>query len=311
MQWLVSEQLDDVPVSIISNPCISEFLSKIDKITDEALPLAWTHIEAMENGNECYQHDDFWHRGPSGFWRPERTSKVEFVFLFPLGTERQEPADQSFTLNPINYLHCKACRCDLEFSRSKKALFAQESEPPTRMIFAITSMQTHNHAGVMVLSSGPEYPHPGDTLEVVGISSGSFVIPEWDKPPNHRNSWHEHYVLLETETGEDSNAENWFVRIDNQKYYPGDKYKFVDVLWIQPGRPAYRKGLGRIAMRAFRNACHHEEDNIRPQYPVRYLDINIIGCIFKTQFCKSLSTILTPATCLISVDLSSSIESRP
>jgi hypothetical protein len=37
---------------------------------------------------------------------------------------------------------------------------------------------------------------------------------------------------------------------DGRTFYPGDSYSYYNVMWVEMGHPAYRKGLGRIAGKA-------------------------------------------------------------
>jgi len=48
--------------------------------------------------------------------------------------------------------------------------------------------------------------------------------------------------------------------LDEVEFLPGDEYRFCNVLWIEPGRPAYRKGLGRIEYEAVNKDCPPEND---------------------------------------------------
>jgi hypothetical protein len=100
----------------------------------------------------------------------------------------------------------------------------------------------------------------GDVLQVIAISEGRMIL---EKDINHgRTGSIEEFFVPELTKAKRGIASKTFesLTLDGVEFLPGDEYRFYNVIWIEPGRPAYRKGLGRIEYKAFNKDCPLEND---------------------------------------------------
>lgn len=104
---------------------------------------------------------------------------------------------------------------------------------------------------MLVYSSTCESVEVGESAAVAAISQGSFIIPKTLYLGN-RDKYD--LLLFAHKVPESSDRTLLSIKsmtMNKKKYLPGDRYEYFNVLWVQPGHPAYRRGAGKICKTAF------------------------------------------------------------
>ncbi|KAH8773086.1 heterokaryon incompatibility protein-domain-containing protein [Hyaloscypha sp. PMI_1271] len=265
INWSISAKIDDTPTPILDEPCISAFLYRNNTSTHVALPEGWSASKSTVSGQLRYRHDHFWYRGSARTgWKNTPTEQISFAFPFSVSTSPRPQSSSRPTMTSVNYLHGRAHVGAFQVSQCYVIENIHNGSPHI-VIVTVKSLSNDFIVGLIMFPPSCEKASPGEILQIMEVCCGSRVVPDRDdNNPADYDFWPEPAYLFENRDHQqrDDLYNDFHVPIDGRCYLPGDRYDYINVLWIEKGKPAYRRGLGRIVRSAFMRDCSVQEDAV-------------------------------------------------